>query len=180
MDCFDFLREVLMRCRVINESCRLLGMTLIELRIAISPMIALAMATSDPWSQVQVAFVTSVVSLCFDQFCASATCGLCLGRASERLDLLLISPSLLRTQVEFLFAEWQWCQLFWAFHLLSSTSLLGFNSFDWTCRVTGRLHVASWHVRWLIWFSEVFFSVKALRCMSSWLLSGSASTVCEF
>ena len=48
MDCFDFLREVLMRCRVINESCRLLVMTLIELRMAISPMIALAMAKSDP------------------------------------------------------------------------------------------------------------------------------------
>ena len=48
MDCFDFLREVLMRCRVINESWRLSGVTLIELRIAISPMIVLVMATSDP------------------------------------------------------------------------------------------------------------------------------------
>ena len=107
MDCLDFLREVLMRCRVINESWRLLGVTLIELRIAISPMIALVMSTSDSWSQAQAAFVTSVVSLCFDWLCASATFRLCLGRASERLDLLLISPSLLRTQVEFLFAEWQ-------------------------------------------------------------------------
>ena len=48
MDCFDFLREVLMRCRVINESGRMLGMTLIELRIAISPMIVLVMAKNDP------------------------------------------------------------------------------------------------------------------------------------
>ena len=67
MDCLDFLCEVLMRCRVINESGRMLGMTLIELLMAISPMILLVVATSDPWSQAKAAFVTSVVSLCFDR-----------------------------------------------------------------------------------------------------------------
>tara|TARA_B100001063_G_C16687530_1_gene515174 strand:+ start:584 stop:697 length:114 start_codon:yes stop_codon:yes gene_type:complete len=36
MDCFGGLREVLMPFEVINESCRLLGMTLIELRMAIA------------------------------------------------------------------------------------------------------------------------------------------------
>jgi len=35
MDCFDGLLEVLMRFGVINDSWRLLGMTLIELRMAI-------------------------------------------------------------------------------------------------------------------------------------------------
>ena len=48
MDCFGGLHEVLMRCRVINESWRLLGVTLIELRIAISPMIVLVMAKNVP------------------------------------------------------------------------------------------------------------------------------------
>ena len=66
MNCFGGLREVLMRCRVINESGRMLGMTLIELLRAISPMIVLVVATSDPWSQAKAAFITSVVSLCFD------------------------------------------------------------------------------------------------------------------
>ena len=70
-------------------------------------MIVLVRTKNDLQLQAKVAFITSVVSLCFDWLCASATCRLCLGRASERLDLLLVSPSLLRAQVKFLFAEWQ-------------------------------------------------------------------------
>ncbi len=36
MDCFDCVREVLMRFGVINESWRLLGITPIELRMAVA------------------------------------------------------------------------------------------------------------------------------------------------